>query len=123
MAPPPVAQSSSENVLARRLCMFTMKALKNPIEIHFKNNKIGTGVLQSIDPDTFDFVVAGFSTHGEKEKVTYRRVLFEEIFGFTVFNKNWSNWNKFNTNSSQSSNNFIYGFLFLRSLNSKTKLK
>lgn len=68
--------------------MFTMKALKNPIEIHFKNNKIGTGVLQSIDPDTFDFVVAGFSTHGEKEKVTYRRVLFEEIFGFTVFNKN-----------------------------------
>lgn len=65
--------------------MFLYKAIKSPIEIRFQNNKTGTGILHSIEPTSFDFVVSGYTTHGEKEKVNYKSICFAEITGFTVF--------------------------------------
>jgi hypothetical protein len=51
---------SYNSIMSRRLAIFSLKALKSPIEIRFNNYKIATGNLQSIDPLTLDFIVSNF---------------------------------------------------------------
>lgn len=51
---------------------------------------MATGTLHSIDPTTFDIVVAGFSygdkeKEKEKERSEFRYVKFAEILGMQVF--------------------------------------
>lgn len=86
---PRLAYSSTLN---RRLAIFTLKALKSPIEIRYRNGKIATGVLHSIDPCTFDMVVSNYNYAGEKEKEKergeFRHIKFGEIVGFHVFASN-----------------------------------
>jgi len=50
-----------ETVMDRRLMMFTMEALNEPIKIKLKNsNKIYSGTLHSFDPYDFSIVVHNF---------------------------------------------------------------
>jgi small nuclear ribonucleoprotein (snRNP)-like protein len=72
-------------VMNRRLATFTLKAVKSPIEIRFRNQKVGSGTLHSIDPLTLDIIVSNYSIQGEKERADYKNIKFNEILDFTVF--------------------------------------
>lgn len=75
-------QSTEENfesyssIMNRKLAMFSLKALKSPIEIRFHNYKIATGNLHSFDPSSFDFIVSNYNLQEEKERADYKKIKF-----------------------------------------------
>lgn len=58
------SKQSYISTLNRRMAIFSLKSIKNPIEIKLRNNKIATGILHSLDPTTLDIIVSNFTING-----------------------------------------------------------
>lgn len=58
------SKQSYISTLNRRMAIFSLKSIKNPIEIKLRNNKIATGILHSLDPTTLDIIVSNFMING-----------------------------------------------------------
>lgn len=64
--------------------MFSLKALKSPIEIQLHNNKTATGTLHALDPVTLDIVVANYNVNGEKERTDFKCIKFTDLLHMHV---------------------------------------